>query len=90
VTEREGDRLDFRTLARWHVDHKSGRHVYTGITVEADKMSKAQVFEAIRVSRAVGADGFVLFESTLSESLFAELRATLLAEPALPPTMTWR
>lgn len=90
VTEQPGERLDFRTLAQWHVDHRAGRHVYTGITAEADKMSPAQVFEAIRVSREVGADGFVLFESTLSEPLFEQLSAQLMPQPALPPAMSWR
>ncbi len=90
VTEEPGDRLDFRTLARWHVEHRAGRHVYTGITAEPDKMTSAEVFEAIRVSREVGADGFVLFESTLSEPLFADLSSQLMPQPALPPAMAWR
>ncbi len=90
VTDTPGERLDFRTLAQWHVDHRAGRHVYTGITSEADKMTPEQVLQAVRVSREVGADGFVLFESTLSEPLFGALTAELLSEPALVPPMGWR
>ena len=90
ATEAEGDRLDFRTLARWHVAHKANRHLYTGITVEPDKMSPDQVIEAIAISREVGADGFVLFESTLSEPLLARLKAERMATPAVPPEMHWR
>ncbi len=90
VSATEGGRLDFRTMARWHVAHKAGRHVYTGITAEPDKMTPEQVMEAISVSREVGADGFVLFESTLGQALFDDLRAGLLKEPAPPPPLTWR
>lgn len=90
VTDTPGERLDFRTLAAWHVAHRAGRHVYTGITAEPDKMTPAQVLAAIRASREVGADGFVLFESTLSEPLYGALVADLMAQPAMPPVMHWR
>ncbi|MBN2800988.1 MAG: family 10 glycosylhydrolase [Deltaproteobacteria bacterium] len=90
VTATPGDRLDFRTLARDHVQHAAGRHIYTGI--DATALTPEQVVACVEAARSEGAQGQVLFELNAAKGA-AMTRALVQgpwANPAVPPQMGWR
>ena len=62
-----GSRLDFTTLVADHVAHRSGRHVYSGISSELEYQT---LFRAC-ASRSQGAQGVVLFDFSLMPASFA-------------------
>ena len=91
VTDNPGDRLDFRTLARDHLDHASGRHVYPGISAMPSGEDDLQrIVDCIEASRALGAPGFVVFDYTTALDHFGALVDGPLAETVSPPSMNWR
>lgn len=88
VADTEGDRLDFRTLARDHVAHAAGRHVYMGIGIY--DIGYEESVRCIEAAREEGAQGVVLFSWSSTSAHAAELAAGPFAEPAVVPDMPWR
>ncbi len=84
----EGDRLDFRAIARDHVAHAAGRHVYMGIG--SYDIGYDQTLRCIEAAREEGAQGVVLFSWSSVADHAADLRGGPFATPARPPPMTWR
>jgi hypothetical protein len=82
-----GSRLDFTTLVADHVAHRSGRHVYSGISGE---LEYADIVSCVRASRAEGAQGVVLFDFSLMRPHLSRLRRDVFAEEAEVPKMPWR
>ncbi|RME29381.1 MAG: hypothetical protein D6798_00190, partial [Deltaproteobacteria bacterium] len=84
----EGDRLDFRVIARDHVAHAAGRHVYMGIGTYA--IGEVETLRCIEAARAEGAQGVVLFSWSSVAGIADALRRGPFATPARPPPMPWR
>ena len=66
VTATEGDRLDFRTLLRDHLQARSnGGRVFAGF---GNTVTTEEALECVRVAREEGADGVVLFDWSVYRS----------------------
>jgi len=87
VTETEGDRLDFKTLARHHQDNAGGRHVYPGISAEHGLDAAVACVEA---AREVGNAGVVLFDYSVARDWLKTFGERVFSEPASVPQMPWR
>ena len=87
VTEPEGERLDFKALARHHQDNAAGRHVYPGISAEHGLDAAVACVEA---AREVGAAGVVLFDYSVARDWLKTFGERVFSEPASVPPMPWR
>jgi uncharacterized lipoprotein YddW (UPF0748 family) len=87
VTAKRGQRLDFSTLVADHVAHRSGRHVYAGISAALDY---EQILSCIAAARKFGAQGVIIFDYSQIKPHLAALKRDAFSQEAAVPTMEWR
>ena len=87
VAPHRGERLDFASLVADHVANRHGRHVYAGISAG---LSYVQILDCIRVARAEGAQGVVIFDYSQIRPHLDQLKKDVFGEKAHPPSMDWR
>ncbi len=85
VAARRGERLDFTTLVRDHVDRLGGGRVLAGVSAERQGLDG--VWTGIEAARAAGAAGIVLFDWSTARPWLGELAGTAFRHPAVPPDL---